>query len=93
MEKLFGSETVRFIFQIIVYSIAITGAYYKIQNNIETLRVRIDEIEKDRTTRWCAFDATDKDHHTLLAKMSTDIEVIKTKIEIYLQNNNNISRS
>jgi hypothetical protein len=91
-QALLNNELFRFIVQVVVIALGIAGAYYKIQNNIAILNVnlsaikdRVEEIEKDRVKKWCAYDAVSGDHGRILAKMSTDIEVIKTKIEIYLK--------
>ena len=78
----------------VVVALGIAGAYYKIQNNIEILKIsmnaikdRVDAIEEDRVKKWCSYEAVSSEHNKLLSKVATDIEVIKTKIEIYLKNN------
>lgn len=93
---LINNELFRFVVQAVVIALGIAGAYYKIQNNIEILRVnmknmqeRVNAIEEDRIKKWCAYEAVAGDHSKLLAKMSTDIEVIKNTINIYLKQNNN----
>jgi hypothetical protein len=94
MNTLIDNELFRFVVQVVTIAIGIAAAYYKIQNNIALIKQdianmcdRVHLIEEDRIKRWCTYEAVAGEQSKILSKMATDIEVIKTKIEIYLKGN------
>ncbi len=80
------------IAQIVITAVTIAGAYYKLQKDIalldradKELCAKLEEMQLDRTKKWASYEGAANENRKCMEEMRRDIAIIRTKIELFVE--------